>query len=148
MTVYLRNISWSFTETWEDLITFSEAVRQYQMDIHQTDAHWDPHEMILGEPEIYIQYEAWISSPAELLENEQFAQPRNLEARSSGYYESEIVARLTANNKAYFTACELLLKTHHQLSSKELGDHVFFEGFALSQHPYHGKPLLVVRCGS
>ncbi|WJZ01357.1 hypothetical protein [Corynebacterium freiburgense] len=148
MKTYLTQISWSFTHFWENTYDFSQAVREYQQDIHKTDTYWKPDEPIIKEPEIYIQYEAWLRNPNELMANEEFAINRNTTAEEKGYFEVEIVALLEADNGEYFTANELLYKTHQQMATKELGDHVFFEGFTHTSKKLRNHIVLEVNCGS
>ena len=47
-----------------------------------------------------------------------------------------------------FTALEFLMKAHNQMSNKELGDHVFFEGTDETPEIIDGLPTCYIACGS
>ncbi|MBF1126699.1 MAG: hypothetical protein HXL66_06920, partial [Capnocytophaga sp.] len=45
-------------------------------------------------------------------------------------------------------ALELLWLIHNTLANKDLGDHIFFEGFDIEGYEEDGTPVLFINCGS
>ena len=48
----------------------------------------------------------------------------------------------------HFGAIELLQWIHNSLASKELGDHIFFEGFSIEGYEEDGTPVISLHLGS
>ena len=150
----LNNIAWSFTkEFYSDIEKFNNEIIQYQKDIYKTDERWKPNEIIFDFPKLEIQYMAWVTGPTDLLENETLIEDdedifdEEPEEDEEGY-QVEILALLTADNGKNFTALEFLMKAHNQMSNKELGDHVFFEGTDENPDITDGLPTCYISCGS
>lgn len=150
----LNKIAWQFNkQKYTDAAAFNQDVSQYQKDIYKDETRWLPNEKVFALPELQIQYMAWLKSADDLLDNETLI-PEDQQAfdeepdEEDGYYQVEVLARLTADNGRYFTALEFLLKAHNQQVNKELGDHVFFEG--TDEHPtlVNGLPTCFIACGS
>ena len=148
----LNNIAWSFTkEFYSDENQFNTEIIQYQNDIYKTDERWKPNEIVFDFPEIKIQYMAWVTGPEDLLENEILIEDDEDifdEDPEEDGYQVEILAKLKANNGKNFTALEFLMKAHNQMSNKELGDHIFFEGTDESPEINEGLPTCFISCGS
>lgn len=145
----LNNISWSFSkEFYTDIDKCNNDVIQYQKRIYKTDKKWKPNEIVLGFPEVQIQYEAYIRKPTDLLENEiLFGEGYDFE--EGDMFEVEIIAKFKADNGQHFTALEFLMKTHNQQANKELGDHVFFEGIDEEEPEIiDNLPTYYIACGS
>ena len=150
----LNNIAWSFTkEFYSDIEKFNNEIIQYQKDIYKTDERWKPNEIIFDFPKLEIQYMAWVTGPTDLLENETLIEDdedifdEEPEEDEEGY-QVEILALLTSDNGKNFTALEFLMKAHNQMSNKELGDHVFFEGTDENPDITDGLPTCYISCGS
>lgn len=148
----LNNIAWSFSnKVYADAEKFDQEVSAYQKSIYKNDERWRPEEIVFNVPELNIQYEAWISKPEDLLANEELIDAEEAfdeDNSDEGMYQVEIVARLQADNGAYFTASEFLRKAHNQQANKELGDHIFFEGTDEDPEIIDGLPLCYIACGS
>mgnify|MGYP000980942018 CR=1 FL=1 len=149
----LNKIAWSFTnKTYSDAEKFNNAVTEYQIDIKENSDEWKPTKIVSDFPEIEIQYMAWVKSPEDLLENEALIEDDedafDDEPEEEAGYQVEIVAKLTADNGANFTALEFLMKTHNQLANKELGDSTFFEGVEDNSDHEDELPLYYISCGS
>lgn len=148
----LNNIAWSFSrENYTDPEAFNQEVRDYQKAIYKTDEHWKPNETAFDFPEVQIQYEAWITKPSDLLENESLIDDdeNTFEAYPDEQeHQVEIIAKLKADNGKSFTALEFLMKAHNQQANKELGDHVFFEGTDEDPEIIDGLPTCYIACGS
>lgn len=149
----LNKIAWSFTnKSYTDSEKFNEDVTTYQKDIHKDSDKWKPTKIVSDFPEIEIQYMAWVKGPENLLENENLIEDDedafDDEPEEEEGYQVEIVAKLTADNGANFTALEFLMKTHNQLANKELGDHNFFEGIDHNSEDDDELPRYYISCGS
>lgn len=149
----LNKISWSFTNTvYKDTEKFNNDVTVYQVDIHNDSEKWKPSKIIFDFPTIQIQYMAWVKGPEDLLENEALIEDDEDafedEPEEEEGYQVEIIAKLTADNGANFTALEFLMKTHNQLANKELGDSTFFEGVDENSEDEDEIPLYYISCGS
>ena len=48
----------------------------------------------------------------------------------------------------HFGAIELLQWIHNSLANKELGDHIFFEGFTIEGYEEDGTPVISLELGS
>jgi hypothetical protein len=58
-------------------------------------------------------------------------------------WDEQPEVELSADNGEAFTAEELLFKVHNAfVADLRGGDHVFFEGFTLSEHQEKGRPPL------
>ncbi len=148
----LNNILWSFNDNhYPDMDTFNKDVIQYQKDIRETDEHWKPNEIVFGFPELKIQYFAWVTGPEELAENERLIEEDKdvfEKYPEEDEHQVEILADLKADNGKNFTTLELLMKIHNQMTSKYLGDHIFFEGLSESSEKIDGIPTFHIYCGS
>ncbi|MNK31452.1 hypothetical protein D3C87_498880 [compost metagenome] len=148
----LNNIAWSFSSKhYTDAGEFNQDIVDYQKAIYNTDEHWKPSESAFDFPELQIQYEAWITQPSDLLENESLIDDdENIfeEYPDETEHQVEIVAKLKADNGKNFTALEFLMKAHNQQANKELGDHVFFEGTDEDPEIIDGLPTCYIACGS
>jgi len=122
--------------------TFSKKIYE------STDREWNPDEVAVNHPEIYVDYEAWIKGKEDLMENETADEEElSEEYADDGYFQVDVRALLKADNGKYFTNLELITKVHNQQANKELGDHVFFEGMD-SDNDIDGIPVFYVACGS
>lgn len=148
----LNAISWSFNDkNYTDYQEFNKEIIKYQEAIHDNSASWKPDEVIINAPEIQIQYMAWITSLEDLKENEVLIDDDKdvfEEYPDEEEHQVEIIATLKADNKAYFTALEFLMKVHNQQSNKELGDHIFFEGIDETPEIINGLATYYIACGS
>ena len=81
----------------------------------------------------------------EILANENFF---NDSPDEDGFYQAIIVAELHSGDSSSFGALELLWLIHNTLANKDLGDHIFFEGFDIEGYEEDGTPLLFINCGS
>lgn len=116
---------------------YNKVVEKY-VDDDQAD-----NDDILDEPEILLNYEAWIESTDQLFDNERVTDEELLEEdKEDGMWQVEIMAHLVADNGTYFTREELLFKLHNLMANKELGDHVFFEGIEYEGHECEGYGLI------
>lgn len=147
----LNNIYWSFSsKNYSNSEEFNQEVIEYQKSLDKTGEDWKPNELVFDFPELQIQYEAWITKPSDLLENETLIDgDKNVfEERPGEEHQVEIVAKLKADNEKNFTALEFLVKAHNQQANKELGDHVFFEGTDENPEIIDGLPTVYIACGS
>lgn len=150
----LRNVYWTFSrENYADTRAFNDAVSRYNRelnaDLGRPNDHWQPDSIVINAPACYIRYEAWFAEAPELQANEQFADPDFLDELGDGdYHESEILARLDADNGTNISALEFLYKAQQQMADKDMGDHVFFEGAALEEEAHQGLPVYAIYCGS
>lgn len=147
----LNQLVWSFNDTeYESIDEFSAKVNQYQKLILKEKASWNPEEIIIDHPLVDILYTVWIDkdSLAEnetLLEGDDFFEDE--ENSDEGLFQAEIEARFRADNGRNFTALELLYKLHQQMTTKELGDHIFFEGLDEDESA-KDIPRFYLNCGS
>jgi len=65
----------------------------------------------------------------------------------NGYYQVELCARLKSPNGRHFTALDLLYQLEKQVSEKELGDHILFEGLDAIEKDEEGIPMFYLSCG-
>lgn len=121
----LASLCWSFTGgRFPSREAFVAAVRQYQLDITQTD-DWQPEAIGLSCPRVQIEYEYW---------DDPF----------------EVRFELEADDPAGFTAGELLHKIHEAVVEQlRTGDHHFFEGLSRrkDQGP-NAPPVYEINLGS
>ncbi len=148
----INNISWSFSsQIYLDSEEFNQAIIEYQIKIYKKDESWIPSEVVFENSELQVQYEAWITKPSDLLENEILSDDDSNTFEkypNEEHYQVEIIAKLKANNGKNFTALEFLMKIHNQQANKELGDHVFFEGTDENPENINGVPTYYIACGS
>lgn len=149
----MENIYWTFSsKVYEDINEFINDLKEYQEDIMEED--WDeedfnPEEKVIDEGKIQLMYEAWIKSEKDLLKNERLAEDEELDEDDKEYdmWQVEVLADLKADNGKSFTMAELLFKAHNQQANKELGDHIFFEGFEEMEND-EGETVYYIICGS
>lgn len=148
----LGNIAWVFNDTkYATIDAFSKAVSEYQDEIMKDRASWNPDEVIIDAPTFKVQYMAWIKDANSLTENETlledddfFDDPDNSD---DGLFQAEIIAQFNADNGKNVPAKEVLYKLHHLMQTKELGDHVFFEGLQ-EDDSHEDVPCYQMYCGS
>lgn len=145
----LQNVLWSFSRKFYPTVPdFAQAVADYQVRIHGSSENWHPDEVVLVSPRVQVQYEAWVVA-TDLLANDRLVTAGTFDGapKEGKYYNADIVCDLESDKpEVGFGAAELLMKTHNQMSNKELGDHVFFEGFTLIED---GEvPVYAILCGS
>ena len=147
----LNDVMWTFNKKiYENIEEFDKDIKEYYDRMREyVDREWKPNEIAVNQPEIYIDYEAWIKGKEDLLENEVVDNEGELneEYSDDGYFQVDVRALLKADNGKYFTNLELMAKVHNQQANKELGDHVFFEGMD-SDNEKDGIPVFYVACGS
>lgn len=147
----LNQVVWTFSDIeYKSIDDFNTKVHQYQKLILKEKAAWKPEEIIITRPLVDISYTVWIDkdSLAEnetLLENDDFFEDE--ENSEDGLFQAEVEARFRADNGKNFTALELLYKLHQQMTTKELGDHVFFEGLEEDESATN-IPRFYLNCGS
>lgn len=127
----LNQVVWTFTDIeYKSIDDFNAKVHQYQNLILKEKASWKPDEIIITCPLVDISYTVWIDKDS-LAENETLLETDDFfedeENSEDGLFQAEVEARLRADNGKNFTALELLYKLHQQMTTKELGKHVFFE---------------------
>ena len=114
-------------------------------------ACWKSDEIVIDSPIIDVAFTAWIKE-GDLAKNENLLEEGDFfddaEDSENGYFQAEIKARLEADNDRNFTALELLYKLDEQMKSKELGDHIFFEGLSEEGETDGAVPLFYMACGS
>ncbi|RKW08379.1 MAG: 1,3-beta-glucan synthase regulator [Capnocytophaga sp.] len=150
-TGLLDQVYWAFTqEHFPGLMIFWEAVKAYNTDMENRLTNFNPFGTIFKTPKVKIMYEAWIKSKRELHDFEILANEHLLEGEpdANGLYQALIVSELTSGDGASFGALELLWLIHNTLSNKDLGDHIFFEGFDIEGYEEDGTPVLYINCGS
>lgn len=147
----LNQVVWTFNDIeYKSIDDFNAKVNQYQNLILKEKAAWKPEEIVIARPLVDISYTVWIDrdSLAEnetLLENDDFFEDE--ENSEDGLFQAEVEARFRADNGKNFTALELLYKLHLQMTTKELGDHIFFEGLDEDENST-GIPRFYLNCGS
>ncbi|SFN49498.1 hypothetical protein SAMN05421594_2983 [Chryseobacterium oleae] len=129
----LSNILWAFQKKgYSNIEDFNKEITDYQTRILKEKASWEPHKVVIDAPEINVSYEAWIKGKEDIADNETIIGNENevfSEDNSDyGMFQVEFCAKLKAANGANFTALDLMYQLHNQVSHKELGDHIFFEG--------------------
>ena len=150
----LRHTYWTFgSETCPDAHALNEAVTAYNTelnaDLERPNDNWQPDAVVIDSPACYLRYEAWFDAAPALQANEQLAAPEFLDELGDGdYHESEILARLDADNGTNISALEFLYKAQQQMADKDIGDHVFFEGAELEEEVHEGLPVYAIYRGS
>ncbi|MDO4880975.1 MAG: suppressor of fused domain protein [Capnocytophaga sp.] len=150
-TNVLDSIGWAFTqEYFPGLMIFWDNVQNYNRDLGNDLSNFNPFSTVFRTGKVKIMYEAWIKSRKDLLEYEILANENIFEEEpdEDGLYQAIIVAELLSGDNSSFGAIELLWMIHNTLASKELGDHIFFEGFDIEGYEEDGTPLLFINCGS
>ena len=129
---------------------FWEKVKQYNQEIENDLTDFNPFATIFRTGRIKIMYEAWIKSRKDLYDFEILANENifNDSPDEDGFYQAIIVAELHSGDSSSFGALELLWLIHNTLANKDLGDHIFFEGFDIEGYEEDGTPLLFINCGS
>lgn len=149
----LSDLVWAFQrKPYDSQTEFDEEISRYQKDILRARAYWKGDETVIHAPEIEICYEAWITSIDDLKSNEELLDDKeevfDEDNEEDGFFQAEISAKLQAANGSSFSALDIMYQMEHQVSNKELGDHIFFEGFRRAQD-YNGPlPLYHMVCGS
>ena len=146
----LNDVMWTFSKKiYESTEEFNKDIEAYYDQMREyVDREWNPNEVAVNQPEIYVDYEAWIKEKEDLLENETADEEElSEEYAEDGYFQVDVRALLKADNGKYFTNLELMTKVHNQQANKELGDYVFFEGMDLDDE-IDGIPVFYIACGS
>ena len=146
----LDDVMWTFSKKiYESTEEFNNDIKAYYDQMREyVDRKSNPDEVAVNQPEIYVDYEAWIKGKEDLLENETDDEEElSEEYAEDGYFQVDVRALLKADNGKYFTNLELMIKVHNQQTNKELGDHVFFEGMDLDDE-IDGIPVFYIACGS
>ena len=136
----LNDVMWTFSKKiYESTEEFNKDIKEYYDRMREyVDREWNPDEVAVNQPEIYVDYEAWIKGKEDLMENETADEEElSEEYADDGYFQVDVRALLKADNG----------KVHNQQANKELGDHVFFEGMD-SDNDIDGIPVFYVACGS
>ncbi|MCT2563056.1 hypothetical protein [Chryseobacterium herbae] len=129
----LSNILWAFhRKSYNSIEDFNTEITDYQTRILKEKTSWEPYTIVIDAPEINVFYEAWIKGKEDIATNETLLGDENdvLSEDNSdfGMFQAEFSARLKASNGVNFTALDLLYQLQNQVSQKDLGDHIFFEG--------------------
>ncbi|WP_047491355.1 hypothetical protein [Chryseobacterium sp.] len=151
----LSNILWAFQKkVYDSSEDFNKEITDYQTLILKEKASWEPYKTVINAPEIYVFYEAWIKGKEDIAPNETLMGDENdifSEDNSDyGMFQVEFCAKLKAGNDTNFTALDLLYQLQNQVSNKELGDHIFFEGLTpqSNEKRENYKPSYYMYCGS
>lgn len=117
----LPELLWIFGQKYDLKAEFSQAVKEYQIDIRGKDT-WQPDAVVFNRPQIKILLEMdWELPPDDIAEF---------------LIESESSENLTA--------LDLIFQLNNLIAEYDLGDHVFFEGLT-----YSGKDdLYFINLGS
>lgn len=149
----LSGIVWAFQKKdYENKEAFNKAISEYNTAIMKDRAAWDPESIAIEAAEIEVCYEAYLKSKDEIAANESLIDDEEEafdEANGDGgWFQVELCARLKAANGQHFTALDLLYQLQQQLSQKELGDHIFFEGLDQHSTVAESGPVYYLYCGS
>ncbi len=149
----LANLVWAFNrKPYDSQTEFDEEISRYQKDILRAQAYWKGEETVIHAPEVEVCYEAWIRSIDDLKSNEELLDDQeevfDEDNEEDGFFQVEISAKLQAANGSSFSALDIMYQMEHQVSNKELGDHIFFEGFQRAQGYNGALPLYHMVCGS
>lgn len=129
----LDNILWRFDQTeYSSLMNFWQALQDYHQDIDCMEKldKFEPFE-IACQGEVYVVYDTYLTNTNVLNENETLLTPANFDDEDE--IEAEILLKIVGHDKSYIGMLELLYYIHDNLTNKELGDHVFFEGLELDE---------------
>lgn len=146
----LDNVAWAFNnQYYGSLMTFWEDIKAYNTSIENDLEDFAPFATIFGSTKVKLMYDAYIKSEKDLLENEILLNPDTLSSpEANGMFFAQILTELVSEDREYFGALNLLLHIHNSLFNKELGDHIFFEGFLLESYQDDGTPIIYLRLGS
>ncbi|MGI9527318.1 MAG: suppressor of fused domain protein [Weeksellaceae bacterium] len=147
----LDNVYWTFTpKVYDTLMNFVVAVKAYNIALENDLTNTNPFATIFTSSQVKVMYEAYIQSKEDLLEHETLLMEEETfnQTAEDGYYQATILATLKAEQENTFGSLELLLKVHNSLANKELGDHVFFEGFEIQGYEEDGTPVIFLPLGS
>ncbi|KAA5531743.1 DUF1266 domain-containing protein [Paenimyroides baculatum] len=154
-TEVLGDIVWAFQrKKYNDTTDFNNEIEEYQHLILKEKAIWQLEEIAINKPEIEICYEAWIKGKEEIATNETLLDDEedafDEDNSDEGMFQVELCATLKAQNGKYFTNLDLMYQLEQQVSNKELGDHIFFEGLTLNSNADHESeiPTFYIYCGS
>lgn len=111
----LKNVVWTMRPVlFEDREEFNAAVRNYHMDIVNSDERWRPQERVLAAARISLCFECWVDDD-----------------------QIEATVELATNDPEGWTTLDLLFAVHQRVTDYlsahkgTLGDHCFFEGLSL-----------------
>ncbi|MFJ1411179.1 1,3-beta-glucan synthase regulator, partial [Capnocytophaga canimorsus] len=125
------------------------AIRDYNADIENDLEDFTPFATIFSSSKVMMMYEAYIKSEKDILENERLLNPETFDdPDEDGMYYARILAELESEDRNYYGALNLLRHIHNTLSNKDLGDHIFFEGFDLESYQEDGTPVIYLNLGS
>lgn len=149
----LLHVAWRFQrKRYRNIEEFEKEVNLYQKDTLENRNRWSPNQIAVEQSEIEVCYLVWIRSMEDLKENEYLlddeADALCEDNADNGYYQVELCARLKSPNGRHFTALDLLYQLEEQVSEKELGDHIFFEGLDAIEKDEEGIPMFYLSCGS
>ncbi|MDO4228796.1 MAG: suppressor of fused domain protein [Capnocytophaga sp.] len=149
----LDDIAWAFNHTnYAGLMQFWEDVRIYNEQLDKDLEYFNPFATIFNTQKVKVIYEAWIKSEKDLFSIEKLVErPEEVfvsDNAEDGLYQTEIITEFTAGDNNGFGALELLWNIHNCLQNKELGDHIFFEGFQIEGYEEDGTPVLYLYLGS
>nr|WP_295935103.1 hypothetical protein [uncultured Dyadobacter sp.] len=149
----LTNIVWRFNKVNPATIEeFDKIITRYQVDILKQKASWNPKDVVISGSSVGVRYSAWLKGADELSDNEILLEKRGFfenksNRSSSGLYQADVFFKLNADNGRDFAALELMYKINRQVSSKDLGGRVYFEGLQ-EYKTNNGFPNFQLRCGS
>lgn len=149
----LDSVLWAFNKNnYSGLMQFWEDVTQYNAEVNNDLEHFNPFGTIFNTPKVKVIYEAWIESEKDLFSLEKFIEnPEDIfdgDSAEDGLYQTEIIAEFESGDGKVFGALELLWNIQNCLKNKELGDHIFFEGFQIEGYEEDGTPVLYLHLGS
>jgi hypothetical protein len=148
----MSTIVWTFqAKSYHSIDEFDASVVKYQHDILAERAQWDAAEVVVDVPEMELCYMCWIKGMEDLNPNETLLDDEDAfdeDNEDDGNYQVEISARIQASNGKNFTSLDLLYQMEQQLSGKELGDHIFFEGLDRVENYTGDVPLYYISFGS
>ncbi len=138
LQIMMENVYWCFSaQTYNELDEFVTAVNDYTAqlcsDLNRPFTPWDPQQPAAEAATINLRYEAWLSGPEELAPGETLLSDSTFDSDTDddGYWEVDINLTVPAANGQVVTQGELLFTVHNALARKDLGDHIFFEGFGV-----------------
>ncbi|MFP3596077.1 hypothetical protein [Chryseobacterium sp. SIMBA_029] len=151
----LSNILWAFQKkNYNSIEDFNKEITDYQTLILKEKASWEPYKLVIDAPEINVFYEAWIKGKEDMAANETLLGDESdvfsEDNSDDGMFQVELCAKLKASNYTNFPALDLLYQLQNQVSNKELGDHIFFEGLTPqdNEEEKNNIPSYYMYCGS
>ena len=149
----LNDVAWAFNKyNYAGLMPFWDEVKGYNEDIENDLEFFNPFATIFDTPKVKVIYQAWIKSEKDLFSIEKLVEnPEEVFEEGNdedGYYQAEIIAEFESGDGKVFGALELLWNIQNCLQNKELGDHIFFEGFDIEGYEDDGTPVLYLYLGS